>query len=241
MPAHLPGLMVEYNYLCGCGDDEVEEKKHTPHSNSNKLISAPRQQPWTHTKSQHILQCWDRCLAAVQDREEFENLETIVFSQSREEMASLLLHPAAARCSAPSISDFKLGKQLCRRRAALTGHLMNWPSGWLMVKRERSGKSYATLCQHQAVSSYAWLNKRGNVQWVPMTWPVFPFYLVFFFSHTTMEGREQSQVASKRLQMLLKHKYNQHISIILCYPYSVDQTHNTHTHTHLTATNHSAN
>lgn len=152
-----------------------KKKQHTLHLNSNKLISAPQQQPWIHNKSQHILQRWDRRLAAVQDREEFENLETIVFCQSREEMASLLLHPAAARCSASSTSDFKLRKQLCRRRAAPTGHLMNRPSGWLMVKLEWSGKSYATLCQHQAVFSCAWLNKRGDVQWVPRTWPVFLF------------------------------------------------------------------
>lgn len=230
MPAHLPGLMVEYNYLCGCGDDEVEEKKHTPHSNSNKLISAPRQQTWTHTKSQHILQCWDRCLAAVQDREEFENLETIVFSQSREEMASLLLHPAAARCSAPSISDFKLGKQLCRRRATLTGHLMNWPSGWLMVKRERSGKSYATLCQHQAVSSYAWLNKRGNVQWVPMTWPVFPFYL-FFFSHNN-GGKGTKPGGLRKAPDVIKTQIQPaHFYYTVLFIFSRSNTQHTHTHT----------
>lgn len=60
------------------------------------------------------------------------------------------LKEAAAGRSAPSISDFKLEKRLCVTGGLdRRGHLMNGPSGWLIVKRERSG---GKLCHTVSIS-----------------------------------------------------------------------------------------
>lgn len=170
----------------------------TSNSNTKKLISPLQQQPWIHNKPQSFLQRWDTLLAAVWHWEEFENLEPIAFSQSREEMASLLLHPAAAKGSAPSISDFKQEKQLCRRRAAPTGYLMNQPSRWLMAKQKRSWESYATFCQHQVVSSCAWLK---GVGWGEYQWHEH-FSFLFAFWVTKQQRMAGSRVRLSGLWML---------------------------------------
>lgn len=181
------------NSLIFRGDPECSRIKiaRTSNSNSNKLISAEQQQPPVHHKS------FSPTLRRTFGRRSGRNSSGI-WNQSclvNQEQKWLTSCYIPLQQDAPSISDFKLEKRLCRRRAAPKGHLMNQPSGWLMVKRERSGESYATSCQHQAGSSRAWLNKRSDVQWVATTCPDFPFLSSYFwFSYTTaVEGREQSQ------------------------------------------------